>query len=39
MKETIPDGWEKATLGRVCLKIDSRATPEGEQESHNEKSF
>jgi hypothetical protein len=34
MKEIIPHGWKKATSGRVCLKIDSRATPEGRQESY-----
>jgi hypothetical protein len=34
MKETIPDGCEHTTLGKVYLKIDSRATPEGRQESY-----
>jgi hypothetical protein len=38
MKETIPNGWKRPTLGRICLKIDSSATLEGGQESYNEKS-
>jgi hypothetical protein len=37
MKKSIPIGWEIATLGGVCLNIDSRPTPEEGEESYNEK--
>ena len=35
-KENLPEGWRKGTLGEVCSKIGSGATPKGGKDSYGE---
>ena len=36
-KENLPDGWRMGTLGKICSKIGSGATPKGGKGSYEEK--